>query len=784
VTAFSLALATVRDRWPSLAGAFTALALGAALAIGAGAVLVAAEEAVDAGPMPRSGPVVVTAPLGSAEEPYQHRAAVPEPLAARVEALPEVKRVVRDRAIAVRIDGVAATARPWSARRGARLLSGRAPSAPGEVAASGPVGELVTPLGPQTMEVVGRVSDGLFFSDAEAAALAPRIEALHVWPRSAARAVRAVVGDRGIVLTGARRGLADPSPERDALAGAGVLLSLMGMTLAFVAVFVTASSFAFSVALRRRELGLLRAVGATPRQVRRLVMREACLVGLAGGFAGALLSLLVGPLLGRWIVAKGLAPESMTVRPQPVAVAVGAGVMLLVGLCGAWLAARRAARVRPAEALRDAAVDRGVMTIGRWLFGLPALAGAIALALANVEAEPEAQLPLAFAAASLAIVGLGLLAPLLVPRLVLLLVLPLRSAGGLLIRQHARAGVRRTASTAAPVLVAIGLTGALATMVNSLSASDAASTRARTAPDALVVTADGDLSAADVAALRTGATVGATLEGDLRLRGVAYRALAAERAAYALMLRARVLKGSLDRLDGETVALGELTAKTLGRTVGDRVGARLPDGRLRTLRIVAVIADGFGSTGLYVPYAVLAGHVGDRAATAVYARGHERALRTVAAARGLTVTGSATTRKIADVTDSSNMNPLALQVILGVAVLYVALALAATAATGTVARSGELALLRLAGATRRDVVRLVATEAVVVTLAGGLLGCAITALIVTGMRRGAAALEGPVAITLPWALLAALIAAFAVIAMTASALAARRTMGPTVESAS
>ncbi len=182
--------------------------------------------------------------------------------------------------------------------------------------------------------------------------------------------------------------------------------------------------------------------------MRRLVLREAALVGLAGGAAGALLSLLAGPLLGRWIVAKGLAPASMSVRPQPLAMAIGAGFMLVVGLCGAWLAARRAARVRPAEALRDAAVDRGVMTISRWLVGPPSLAGAVALALLNVEAEPEAQLPLAFGAASLAIVGLSLLAPLLVPRLVSLLMLPVRSAGGLLIRQHARAGVRRTASTA------------------------------------------------------------------------------------------------------------------------------------------------------------------------------------------------------------------------------------------------------------------------------------------------------------------------------------------------
>ena len=288
-----------------------------------------------------------------------------------------------------------------------------------------------------------------------------------------------------------------------------------------------------------------------------------------------------------------------------------------------------------------------------------------------------------------------------------------------------------------------------------------------------MITADGDLSASDVAALAGGneSAVGVTLEADLRVGGITWRAIGADRAALPLMLRVPTLHGSLDPLTGDTVALGELAAKTLVRTVGDRVGARLPDGRITTLRVVAIVADGFGSVGLYVPHSVLAGHVGDRDATAVYTRAD---VRDRAQALGLHVTGGAVTRKVDDVTDSSNMNPLALTVILGVAVLYVAIALAATAATGTVARHGELALLRLAGATRGDVTRLVAIEALVVTLTGGLLGCAITALIVAGIQRGAAALEGPVAIAVPWTLVAALIATFAAISVTASALAAHR----------
>jgi putative ABC transport system permease protein len=84
----------------------------------------------------------------------------------------------------------------------------------------------------------------------------------------------------------------------------------------------------------------------------------------------------------------------------------------------------------------------------------------------------------------------------------------------------------------------------------------------------------------------------------------------------------------------------------------------------------------------------------------------------------------------------------------------------------------------LAGATRRDVVRLVAAEALVTTLVGGLLGCATTALVIAGLQRGVAELEGPAAVALPWDLVGGLIAVLAAISVTASALAAHRSQRP------
>src|SRR5262249_3194460 len=80
---------------------------------------------------------------------------------------------------------------------------------------------------------------------------------------------------------------------------------------------------------------LLRALGATPRQVRKLVLREALLLALAAAGAGALASVAGAPLLGRWVAGRGLAPHDMSVPPSLKAIALGAAFMLAAGGSGA-----------------------------------------------------------------------------------------------------------------------------------------------------------------------------------------------------------------------------------------------------------------------------------------------------------------------------------------------------------------------------------------------------------------------------------------------------------------
>ena len=155
---------------------------------------------------------------------------------------------------------------------------------------------------------------------------------------------------------------ADPGALQDTtdLTGLTTFLGVAALLSAFVAVTVTATAFGLSVAQRRRDLALLRTIGATPAQVMRTICAEAALVGAGGSAAGCLLGLAGAPRLAAWIVRQGLAPSWFKVDFTPGSV-LALVVAFLAGIAVAMLsvlvAAVRAGTIRPTEALREAAVE-------------------------------------------------------------------------------------------------------------------------------------------------------------------------------------------------------------------------------------------------------------------------------------------------------------------------------------------------------------------------------------------------------------------------------------------
>src|SRR5439155_25498043 len=112
----------------------------------------------------------------------------------------------------------------------------------------------------------------VFFTDKTAARLSPGVTALAVWPGSAADAVAHAVGRDATVLTGAKRANVEPDTMRHQARTTTGLMAIVAGLATFVSVFVLASTFTYGVAQRRREIALLRMVGGTPRQVRRMLL--------------------------------------------------------------------------------------------------------------------------------------------------------------------------------------------------------------------------------------------------------------------------------------------------------------------------------------------------------------------------------------------------------------------------------------------------------------------------------------------------------------------------------
>jgi putative ABC transport system permease protein len=793
----STALSTLRTRWVTFVGSFVALSLGVALIAVMGLALASSLDAPARGPERFAvAPVVVKgrdtlevpASSGDRTQKLAQPRTVPDDAVAK---LRDLGTVVEDRSFAVRAEGGPAdlVGHSWSTAAFApyELVAGGAPEAADEVVVSGdwarPGTRVRTDGG--TVRVVGTVAglgfeNAVFYTDIRAAQLSPR--SLQLVVDADAAAVReAVRGSEGIqVLTGDARRYADADPDRDseALTAMNAMFGTAGGVTGFVSVFVVASTFAFAVAQRRREFGLLRTAGATPGQIRRMVVSEALGVGVLASAAGCVLGSYGAPKLAGWAVDESLAPRWFAIGDYtwPYHMAFWTGVF--VALCGAVAASWRAGRTGPTEALREASVDTRAMTRGRRLLGAALLITAVVtLAVALVTNPSELLHRKTYVSRPmLLITAAALLAPVLVRPLVRLIAwLPsqLPGAGGMLVRENAAAGVRRTAAVAAPVLVTVALAGSLLGADATLNEAKATEVREQTAAD-FVVTPAGEAGFDDATMKRLEAVSGAevsassssavyVLEEDVAL--IKSDARAADPEALAATARLPLAAGKVSDLDDDSIIVNEEWEK---HAVGEQVDVWLGDGTKKSLEIAAVMTIGTGDNGVYVtPHNAPAAPVdrvdvrlADGADTGTVAAGLRDAVR---ASGGAVLTKDAWVRATYPETDRTTR--MGFFLVLGIALLYTGISLANTMVMATSDRVRDLAVLRLAGATRWQVLRLVGAEALTVVMVGGVLGALVAGLNLLGMWSALGLLSVWTSIEIPWATLAAAMGACALLAV-------------------
>ncbi|WP_432925160.1 FtsX-like permease family protein [Microbispora sp. CA-135349] len=765
----------LRGRLTGLVGSLVALCLGTVILSATALLLTSAgprvPERYAATPLLVRSPG--TAPAGEGLF-AENRPWSPETVDSLVRALtsvPGVTAAVPDRAFYAQavVGGRPAgahEARGWSTAALApyRLVAGRPPVRAGEVVLGRTLGlapgspvMLLTARGPAPYRVTGLTDGpGPYVSDGEAARLGGgvRVIGVLVGPRADLADVRAAVGravrgagpgaGAGQVLAGPDRAAAEPAADaRTRWIGVQVLTA-MALLGGFVSVFLVASTFAFRVNQRRREFGLLRAAGATPRQVRLIVYGEALAVGAVAATAGALLGVAVAPAVGGVLVTAGFEPASFGVRftPLPVAGAVAAGIA--AGLLGALAASGRAARVRPLEALRDQAAGGTPMTRVRWIAGVVAVAGGLALAVASGSAREDSLVNDVLLAAMALIAGLTLLAPVVLPPLVRAFAWPIsRPAVGMLAGRSAMTAVRRTAATAAPVLLAVGFTVLVTGMVRTTAAAYTVKGAAGGGAAAVLVP-DGAPGLSDAAL--------AAAAGSAPLPTTVYDSAHGGRPLAAL---------GDGHLAGDEMTVAEWAARDHGWRKGDVVPLAFEDGRTVRLRIGAVLRD--APAEVVIARDTVRAHDPSALTPEAY----------VSRPAGMVFPGAKTVsvadRAAGEQAEEDRLVWLFTLLLVGVSAGYAGLAIVNTQVMAASARVRDVAVLRLTGATPRQAIAATAAEAALVAGTGAVLGFAVAVPSLLGMRAGLAQMAGDaVPLVIPWPAVAAVVAACLIIATTPS----------------
>ena len=555
--------------------------------------------------------------------------------------------------------------------------------------------------------------------------------------------IDAELGDTALTLVGDERGRAE---LREATATSVNVVSLAGVFSAFallVSVFGVASMLGLSISQRQKELALLRAIGSTPRQVRRLILRETLVLSLVATAAAVLPGQLLGKLVFGFLADQGIATAGVAFHQGWIPTVVAMVVAIAAALGGALGAGRRAARVKPSQALSEAALDGRLISGWRALAGLILVGAGVALTIVTVAVLSG---PLAPATAAPAVIvfsiGLAVLAPVLAKLMIFVVQWPVRAIGGLtgdLAVLNARGRTGRLAAVMGPVIL---LTGVSTGMLYLQTTNDTADREAYTSSivaDA-VVTAEDRVDPALVGQINqlpgvAGASEHVSSTGfvespdDVSPMGEGWTLQGVNAESAEVGTPVETTAGALTDLHGATVAIQDEHAGALGVGVGDTITLRMGDNTFLDVWVAALFSAADDYDTLLLPAETLAAHTTEGAPSRILVTAQDGAdpeqlladlTELTAATDGLTVAD----REVlySEYEEQTKTASYAIYIMVLMLVGYSAITMINTLASSTSARRREFGLQRLVGSTRRQVLQMVGMEAAIVAVTGVALG--------------------------------------------------------------
>ncbi|MER7172604.1 ABC transporter permease, partial [Streptomyces mesophilus] len=409
-----------------------------------------------------------------------------------------------------------------------------------------------------------------------------------------------------------------------------------------------------------------------------------------------------------------------------------------------WAAGRRPAKTKPGQALAEASVERLRPGLIRTVLGLGALGGGAALAGVAASTAGADAANASLGVVMLFMLAVALLGPLLARLCAALFGLLLRGGGASasLAAANSRTNARRLASAITPIVLAMAFASTLVFMHTSESKVAAEQLRDGLTADHVVTDPAGlPAGAAERAARAPGVDAAVSLldtqvlvpvdsGGETSLQASATQGITGSGAQLAQVQDLDVRSGSLERVGAGRIAVDTTLATAAKVEVGDELPLHLPDGTETSPEVVAVYGRGIGLPAVTMDRASLAGHVTSPFDSTLLVRGGDAgplsALGEVTDASGYAVAQNV------DRELGAWANSMMAAVLGG----FAAVAAVNTLVMTVLDRRRELTTLRLVGSTRRQVLRMLHWESLLVSVTGVILGTTIALITLTPMMRG------------------------------------------------
>lgn len=541
-----------------------------------------------------------------------------------------------------------------------------------------------------------------------------------------------------------------------------------------VGIFLIVNTFSMLVAQRTREIGLMRAIGSSRKQVNRSVLLEAVLLGIVGSIlgVGAGIGLAVGLMKVMGAVGMELSTQDLTIAwTTPVA---GLALGVIVTVLAAYIPARRAGKISPMAALRDAGTPADAKS-GRLRAGIGLIltgAGAAALwATTQADKSSDGSLFLGLGVV-LTLIGFIVIGPLLagvVVRVLGVVVLRLFGPVGRMAERNALRNPRRTGATAAALMIGLALVACLSVVGSSMVASATEELDKSVGADFIVQSSGGQLivpkavqavkAVPDLEHVTDGKAVDAVLtaaDGSKEDEG-----LSATNPTYQEDLRRETVSGNLaDAYGKDAMSVGNDYATRHHVKVGDRLTVAFKGGDTVKLKVAAITSDdtNIDQGAMYTNITTAERYVPadkmptDQIMLAKAKDGKEKeayaALKdALAAYPQYNVENQADFKQ--SLKDQIGQLLNIVYGLLALAIIVAVLGVVNTLALSVVERTREIGLMRAIGLSRRQLRRMIRLESVVIALFGALLGLGL------GMGWGTSAqkllaLEGLGVLEIPW----------------------------------